>query len=202
MLALVFLLLPVAVMLVVGVAANGFDRAAVIVLLAFGTASVAVGVCIMRTAAFVTCTHEHVVVGFAPFWRTRLRQEDIAEAALVSVDAFAEYGGWGVKGRPHEDRGRLYSAGGNHAVRLRTWDGRTYVVAFNEAAEARGALSAVERLTGSRGSGCREQRTGRPERCRSSELNSSEGPRPSPSTRCQSRTPARAQCASGCRASP
>lgn len=142
--ALALLFLPSVVMLAVGVAVNGFEIRASWVLLLVAAGVVSAAVAARRTAAVVICDPEAVVIGLVPFWRTRLRRTEIAEATLVQIDAFAEYGGWGIKGSARSERGRLYSVGGRVALRLRTLDGRTFVVAFSDTATAEGALAAVD----------------------------------------------------------
>lgn len=141
-LALVFLHLPALVMLAAGVAANGLGTATVAVIVAV-IVLVSIVVAVRRTEAFLTCSAACVVVGFAPFSRTRIRIGEISEVSLVTVDAFEEYGGWGIKGGPRAERGRLYSAGGSRAVRLGTHDRRTYLVAFTDPDEAERARRAV-----------------------------------------------------------
>lgn len=144
--ALAFLLLPAAVILVAGLFVRSFEVASIAVVL---VALVGVGASIVaarRTSAFLICSVDAVVVGFAPLWRTTLRARAISAVDVIEVDAFAEYGGWGIKGGVREERGRLYSAGGRHAVRLRMVDGRTFVVALAERREAERARTAVARL--------------------------------------------------------
>lgn len=96
-----------------------------------------------RAAAFVSCSTDCVTVGLAPFWRTRLVRRDIVSASLVRIDAYAEYGGWGIKGSPKSSRGRLYAVGGDMAVRLVTQDGRAYVIAFTDERTAAAVLKVL-----------------------------------------------------------
>lgn len=141
--AVAFLLLPALAMLAVGVAVNGLTTTSVSVL-AVGAVGLAVMVMsARRTVVCLTCDAEHINFGLVPFWRTRLRSTEVAGVALVRVDAFAEYGGWGIRGRAGSERGRLYSAGGTHAVRLRTHDRRSFVIAFPDRGEAERARAAV-----------------------------------------------------------
>lgn len=144
--ALGFLLLPAIVILVVGVFVRGLDTTSVVVVLAVLIAIGAAIVMVRWTSAFVICSVGAVVVGLAPVWRTRLRTQNVSAVDLIEVDAFTEYGGWGIKGSAREERGRLYSAGGRYAVRLRTVDGRTFVVAFLARCEAERARRAVADL--------------------------------------------------------
>ncbi|WP_147281465.1 hypothetical protein [Curtobacterium sp. AG1037] len=146
MAAVTFLLLPAAVILVAGLFVHRFEwpslAVALLVLVGAGASVVAA----RRTSAFLICSVDTVIVGFAPFWRTTLRARAISAVDVIEVDAFAEYGGWGIKGGAREERGRLYSAGGRHAVRLWMLDGRTFVVAFSDRSEAERARTAVAGL--------------------------------------------------------
>lgn len=143
--ATVIVLAPVVVIAVAAAARRQFDLPSIVVLvavsggLAWATSSAA------RTAAFVTCSPDHVTVGLAPFWRTRLVRRDIKTADLVQIDAYAEYGGWGIKGSARGSRGRLYSVGGDTAVRFMMQDGRTYVIAFTDGPTAGAVLEALNR---------------------------------------------------------
>lgn len=144
--ALAFLLLPAAVILVAGLFVHRSEWSSLAVALVVLVGAGASVVAARRTSAFLICSVDTVVVGFAPFWRTTLRTRAISAVDVIEVDAFAEYGGWGIKGGVREERGRLYSAGGRHAVRLRMLDERTFVVALAEQREAEGARTAVAGL--------------------------------------------------------
>jgi hypothetical protein len=126
------LLGPIAVVGVAGAAVRQFNLPSLVVLgLVVGTL-IWMAVLATRTAAFVRCSPEQITVGLAPFWRTRLARRDVVEVAIVRIDAHADYGGWGIKGAVRSARGRLYSVGGEAAVRLEMRDGRTFVVAFKD----------------------------------------------------------------------
>lgn len=118
--ALGFLLLPAAVILVSGLFVHGFEMTSIAVVLVVLVGVGASFVAARRTSAFLVCSVDTVVVGFAPYWRTTLRARAISTVDVIEVDAFAEYGGWGIKGGAREGRGRLYSAGGRSA-RLVPW---------------------------------------------------------------------------------
>jgi len=126
------LLGPIAVVGVAGAAVREFDVPSLVVLgLLVGTL-IWMAVLATRTAAFVRCSPEQITVGLTPFWRTRLVRRDVVEVAIVRIDAHADYGGWGIKGAVRSACGRLYSVGGEVAVRLEMRDGRTFVVAFKD----------------------------------------------------------------------
>lgn len=111
-----------------------FDSTSLIALAAVLVSLISAMVLASRTAAFVRCSPELVTVGVAPFWRSRLRRREIVDVASVRVDAYADYGGWGIKGSARSSRGRLYSTGGTAAVRIMMRDGRKYLVTFKEPA--------------------------------------------------------------------
>lgn len=138
-----FLMLPAIAILVAGVVARDFEQTSIVIVVSMMIGIGAAILAVRRTAAFLLCSVEVVVVGFAPLWRTQLLTEEISAVGLIKIDAFAEYGGWGIKGSARAERGRLYSAGGRHAVQLRTVDGRTFVVAFSDPREAERARNTV-----------------------------------------------------------
>jgi hypothetical protein len=134
-----FVFIPAAAMCVAGAAAHAFDALSLIVLgLVFGSLIWAM-VLITRTAAFIELSPEQITVGLAPFWKTRLRRREVTQIKVAQVDTYGEYGGWGIKGSAGSSRGRLYSVGGDTAVRIEMRDGRAYVVAFKDS-------KAVERV--------------------------------------------------------
>lgn len=102
--ALGFLLLPAAVILAAGLFVHGFEVTSIAVVLAVLVGVGASIVSVRRTSAFLICSVDTVVVGFAPFWRTTLRARAISTVDVIEVDAFAEYGGWGIKGGAREGR--------------------------------------------------------------------------------------------------
>lgn len=138
-----FILVPIAVIGVAGAAAKGFDGPSLVVLvLVFGGLVWAMSVA-ARTAAFIEFSPEQVTVGLAPFWRTRLPRREIADVAIVHIDTYGDYGGWGIKGSARSSKGRLYSVGGETALRLVMRDQRTFVVAFKDPATAERAREAL-----------------------------------------------------------
>lgn len=126
------LLGPIAVVGVAAAAVRQFDVPSLIVLGLLCGALIWMAVLATGAAAFVRCSPEQITVGLAPLWRTRLKRRDVAEVAIVRIDAYADYGGWGIKGAARSARGRLYSVGGEVAVRFEMRDGRTFVVAFKD----------------------------------------------------------------------
>ena len=134
-----FIFIPVVAMCVAGAAAHAFDVLSLIVLgLVFGSLIWAM-VLVTRTAAFIELSPEQITVGLAPFWKTRLRRREVTQIKVAQVDTYRDYGGWGIKGSAGSSRGRLYSVGGDTAVRIEMRDGRAYVVAFRDS-------KAVERV--------------------------------------------------------
>jgi len=97
----------------------------------------------VRAAAFIEFSTERVTVGLAPFWRTRLPRREIADVAIVRIDTYGDYGGWGIKGSARNSKGRLYSVGGETALRLMMRDQQTFVVAFKDPATAERAREAL-----------------------------------------------------------
>lgn len=142
-LATVILTAPALAVAATGAARREFDLASTVVLVAVSGALLWAVRSAARAAAFVSCSPDCVTVGLAPFWRTRLVRRDIVSASLVRIDAYAEYGGWGIKGSPKSSRGRLYSVGGDMAVRLVTQDGRAYVIAFTDERTAAAVLKVL-----------------------------------------------------------
>lgn len=143
--AMVFLTAPVVAVAAAEAARRQFDLASIVVLVAIGGGLIWATRSAARAAAFVSCSPDHVTVGLAPFWRTRLARRNLVGANLVRIDAYAEYGGWGIKGSRKSSRGRLYSVGGESAVRLVTQDGRAYVIAFTDERTAAAVLEVLHR---------------------------------------------------------
>lgn len=135
---------PGVVMGFAGAATRGIDGFSLVA--AFGGTDLLLvtAVALVRTSAFLTCTTGLVTVGFAPLWRTRIAVADITEVSVVAVNAFAEYGGWGVKGAARSPGGRLYSAGGSHAVSVRLRNGKRFLVAFHDVCLAEDARSVID----------------------------------------------------------
>ena len=125
---------PIGVMALAGAAVKGFDSASLIVLAVVLVSLISAMVLASRAAAFVRCSPQLVTVGVAPFWRSRLVRCDIVDVAVVQVDAYADYGGWGIKGSARSSRGRLYSVGGTDTVQIVMRDGRRYFVTFKDPA--------------------------------------------------------------------
>jgi hypothetical protein len=138
-----FILVPIAVIGVAGAAAKGFDGPSLVVLVLVFGGLVWAMVVAARTAAFIEFSPEQVTVGLAPFWRTRLPRREIADVAIVHIDTYCDYGGWGIKGSARSSKGRLYSVGGETALRLMMRDQRTFVVAFKDPATAERAREAL-----------------------------------------------------------
>ena len=82
-------------------------------------------------------------MGFVPVWVTRIRRSQIHEIRWIAIDAHKEYNGWGIKGSAKTEAGRLYSAGGSHALRIRDTRGRTFSIAFPGDSELTGMLSSM-----------------------------------------------------------
>ncbi|HXH36198.1 MAG TPA: hypothetical protein VNJ54_17605 [Plantibacter sp.] len=98
-----------------------------------------------RTKAYLTITGEEVVIGFAPLWRTRLSLNEIADVSVRTIDPYAQYRGWGIKGSSKAAAGRLYSAGGTHSTVIRTTSQTTYLVAFGTLETAQTAETELHR---------------------------------------------------------
>ncbi|OII02712.1 hypothetical protein [Curtobacterium sp. MCBA15_005] len=139
-----FIFTPVGVMCAAGAAAHGFDAGSLIVLGLVLAGVLWAMVLVTRAAAFVECSPEWITVGLVPFWRTRLLRREVIRVAVVRIDTYAEFGGWGIKGSARNSKGRLYSVGGERAVRIEVRDGRTFVVAFKEPATAECALQTLQ----------------------------------------------------------
>jgi hypothetical protein len=88
--------------------------------------AMALAVVVRRCGARIRSTSTHLVLGFSPFWRSRLGRDDIARVDAVTVRPLQDYGGWGIKGRPRR-KGLLYSAGGEEAIKVELTDGRVYL---------------------------------------------------------------------------
>jgi hypothetical protein len=138
-----FILVPIAVIGVAGAAAKGFDGPSLVVLVLVFSGLVWAMVVAARAAAFIEFSPEQVTVGLAPFWRTRLRRRQIADVAIVHIDTYGDYGGWGIKGSARSSKGRLYSVGGETALRVLMRDQRTFLVAFKDPATAERAREAL-----------------------------------------------------------
>lgn len=138
-----FILVPIAVIGVAGAAAKGFDGPSLVVLVLVFGGLVWAMVVAARAAAVIEISPEQVTVGLAPFWRTRLPRREIADVAIVHIDTYGDYGGWGIKGSARSSKGRLYSVGGETALRLMMRDQRTFVVAFKDLATAERAREAL-----------------------------------------------------------
>jgi len=138
-----FILVPIAVIGVAGAAAKGFDGPSLVVLVLVFGGLVWAMVVAARAAAFIELSTERVTVGLAPFWRTRLPRREIADVAIVHIDTYGDYGGWGIKGSARSSKGRLYSVGGETALRVLMRDQRTFVVAFKDPATAERARRAL-----------------------------------------------------------
>lgn len=83
-------------------------------------------------------------MGLSPFWKTQLLRHDLIQITVVRIDAYADFGGWGIKGSARNSKRRLYTVGGETGVRIEVRDGRTFVVAFKEPATAECALQALQ----------------------------------------------------------
>lgn len=140
-------LMPIAVIGLAEAAVRRFDAPSLVVLVLLFSALIWMTVLATRAAAYVKWSQEQVTVGLAPFWRNRLIRSDIVEVTVVRIDAYADYGGWGIKGSARSAHGRLYSVGGDSGVRILARDGRTFVIAFNDGetpARIRGALQSAD----------------------------------------------------------
>jgi len=142
-LAALFILVPIAVIGVAGAAARGFDGPSLVVLVLVFGGLVWAMVVAAQAAAFIEFSPERVTVGLAPFWRTRVPRREIADVTIVWIDTYGDYGGWGIKGSARSSKGRLYSVGGETALRLLMRDQRTFVVAFKDPGTAERAKRAL-----------------------------------------------------------
>lgn len=143
--AAVIVLVPIVAVSVAGAVGRGVDVSSVVALILVSGGAIWAITLASRTAAFVTYAPDSVTVGLTPLWRTRLAREDIAIVSLVEVNAYAEYGGWGIKGSCRSPRGRLYSVGGSASVRIAMKDGRVFLVSFARAEAAEEAVEALGR---------------------------------------------------------
>ena len=139
------ILAPIGVMALAGAAVKGFDSTSLIVLAVVLVSLISAMVLALRAAAFVRWSPQLVTVGVAPFWRSRLLRCDIVDVAVVQVDAYADYGGWGIKGSARSSRGRLYSVGGTDTVQIVMRDGRRYFVTFKDPATPDRVCAALQR---------------------------------------------------------
>ncbi|WP_309067338.1 hypothetical protein [Microbacterium sp.] len=76
-----------------------------------------------------------VAVSLVPFWGKRLRWSDVTSVVVEDVRPFEDFGGWGIKGT-QKKHGILLSAGDTRSIRFTLIDGRRYLVAVGEGAEA------------------------------------------------------------------
>lgn len=144
------LLAPAPLFGIAAAASNGFDAVSLSIVGLLVAAMACVIAAVLNAAAFVKCERTSVVMGLTPVWRTRVPYAEIAEASVVTIDAYAEFAGWGIKGSARSELGRLYSVGGSRAVQVRTLEGRTYLVAFSDADRADAACRAVTEVVGQR----------------------------------------------------
>ncbi len=139
-------LAPVVAVGIAGAASRDFDALSVVVLILIGGGALWASLLASRTAAFVACASDRVMVGLAPFWKTTLSRRNIARVDLVHVDAYTDYGGWGIKGSARSSRGRLYSVGGEATVKITMKDRRVFLVSFFCASEAEQAAEALKSI--------------------------------------------------------
>jgi hypothetical protein len=135
---------PIAVIGVAGAAAKGFDGLSLVVLIVVVGGLLWAMVVAARAAAFIEFSPEQVTVGLAPVWRTQLPRREVAEVTIVRIDTYGDYGGWGIKGSARSSKGRLYSVGGDTALRVLTRDQRTFMVAFKDPGTAERARRALQ----------------------------------------------------------
>lgn len=76
-----------------------------------------------------------VAVSLVPFWGKRLRWSDVESIAVEEVRPFEDFGGWGIKGS-QKRHGILLSAGDTRSVKFSLSDGRRYLVALGDGADA------------------------------------------------------------------
>lgn len=107
----------------------------VLPLLGTGVACLLLCVASLRAAAFMSVSDTVVSVGFSPLWVTRIARGDVQESSIVTIDAYKDYNGWGIKGSAKRETGRLYSAGGTQAVRIRDARGRVFLLAVPSESE-------------------------------------------------------------------
>jgi hypothetical protein len=148
LIGIVILLAPAPLFGVAAAASNGFNAVSLSIVGLLVASMACVVAAVLNAAAFLKCERTSVVLGLMPMWRTRVPYEEIAEASVVTIDAYAEFAGWGIKGSARSELGRLYSVGGSRAVRVRTLEGRTYLVAFVDADRAQEACVAVAKASG------------------------------------------------------
>lgn len=104
----------------------------------------------LDSGAYASVTSAGLRVGFFPVWVTRIPHDQIRSVDIVSVDAYRDYNGWGIKGSAKSTKGRLYSAGGSAAVRIHTAEKGTFLVAFPGNSPAlRDLQAAIEHNAGS-----------------------------------------------------
>ncbi|MFV0461463.1 MAG: hypothetical protein ACK5MT_22140 [Actinomycetales bacterium] len=72
-----------------------------------------------------------IAVGFRPFYRKRFPVSETTEVDVVSVRAFEDFGGWGIKGKA-SGKGLLLSSGGEQVVEFTLSDGRRYLVSSQD----------------------------------------------------------------------
>ncbi|MGO2663708.1 hypothetical protein [Mycetocola reblochoni] len=141
---LVMPVVAIAVIVLLGAPPRPGELALALVSLAL--AFIVVFAALWKASAVLTISEREVALGFWPLWVTRVPIDDMADVSVVTVDPYAQYRGWGIKGSAGTELGRLYSAGGTHATRIRTSSHTTYLVAFTELSTAQRAaaeLSAV-----------------------------------------------------------
>lgn len=140
----VVLLVPIPVVTIAGAWARNFDVASLAVLVAVGVLLGGAIRLVTRTAVVLVVSKAGIELGLTPLWRSRVPNNDILDVRVVTIDAYAQYGGWGIKGSTRSRGGRLYAVGGTNAVQVRTRTGRTYLAGFRDAAVARRAAQAIE----------------------------------------------------------
>ena len=75
-----------------------------------------------------TLTDQELVITFGalfPLYRRRIALTDIASAEAVTYSPIADYGGWGIKGRPGNS---ALNARGNRGVRLTLCNGKKLMI--------------------------------------------------------------------------
>ena len=90
-----------------------------------------------------TVTDQELIVSFGalfPLYRRRVARTDIVSAEAATYAPIAEYGGWGIKGRPGNS---ALNARGNRGVRLTLRDGRRLLIGSQRPDELASALTAL-----------------------------------------------------------
>ena len=103
---------------------------------------VSVGLMLVLSVFRVTVSAEGLVIRSVmgvPTWRLPL--DEVAEARVVTVSPFAEFGGWGYRLGPHGRTGFVTRTG--EAIEVERGDGTSWVLTVDDAGEGAALLNSL-----------------------------------------------------------